>query len=143
MTTDRRGRRSCAPVGAGTRFARQSAEVSHVSITGRDERRIHLVVVTRNTEYHFRRELCIAIRDVRTGRWLRRHTALFRRVTGALLSVGHDGFIIHPFPPRIGESLVFDGDGTVTSAVIAVLRPPRQIVETYPADGRRPLRSAG
>jgi hypothetical protein len=114
-----------------------------VSITRTDERRIHKVVVTRNTEYHFRRDLCVAIRDVRTGRWFRRHTALFRRVTGSLVAVGHGGFILHPFPPRIGESLVFDGDGTVTSAVIAVLRPPRHVVETYPADGRRPLRTAG
>ena len=36
------------------------------------DRRVHQVFVTRNTEYHVRAELCVAVRDRGLGRWRRR-----------------------------------------------------------------------
>src|SRR6187549_387121 len=40
------------------------------------ERRRHRVYMTRNTEYHFRDGVCVAVRDRRTGDWLPGHLAL-------------------------------------------------------------------
>ncbi len=34
------------------------------------DRRVHRVIVTRNTEYHFRDGFCVAVRDRRTGDFL-------------------------------------------------------------------------
>ncbi len=48
------------------------------------ERRVHRMYVTRNTEYHFRGEVCVAVRDRKTGRWLDSHLAVNRRLTGGV-----------------------------------------------------------
>lgn len=96
------------------------------------ERRIHKVYVTRNTEYHVRRNLCVAVRDRRTGQFLKGHLALKTRVSGGLRFTPHgvtanDGF------PSIGESLFFCAGGRdlVTSPVESIARPERDIVTTY------------
>ena len=36
---------------------------------GQERRREHRVYVTRNTEYHFRAQTCVAVRDRKTGRF--------------------------------------------------------------------------
>ena len=48
------------------------------------DRRIHKVYVTRNTEYHLRKDQCVAVRDRRSGEWLRAHLALKQRIHGGL-----------------------------------------------------------
>ena len=96
------------------------------------ERRIHRVFVTRNTEYHVRRDVCVAVRDRSSGRWLPGHSALHRRVAGALALVDTGGFAVRATLPREGESIVFDGEGTITSPVTAIERPERHIVAEYP-----------
>jgi hypothetical protein len=60
------------------------------------ERRIHRIFVTRNSEYHVRRNVCVGVRDRRSGEWL---------------SGGRD---------------------LITSPVLNVERPPREVVHHYP-----------
>jgi hypothetical protein len=97
------------------------------------DRRIHRVYVTRNTEYHLRRDLCVAVRDRRSGRWLRAHLAHGSRMSGGLRFGTHGGLVPNPGTPAIGESLFFHAAGrdVVTSPLTAVERPPRDVVEAY------------
>jgi hypothetical protein len=99
------------------------------------ERRIHKVFVTRNTEYHLRRDLCVGVRDRRSGQWLRRHLAVARRVHGGLRFTTRGGLEPNPGVPRVGESLFFStaGRDLVTSPVISVERPTRDTVRRYPS----------
>lgn len=98
------------------------------------ERRIHTVYVTRNTEYHVRRDVCVAVRDRRTGQWLRGHQAVSSRVRGALRFSMRGGIDPNPGKPREGECLYFSelGRDLVTSAIESVQRPAREIVGQYP-----------
>ena len=41
------------------------------------ERRIHRIFVTRNSEYHVRRNVCVGVRDRRSGEWLAGHMAFY------------------------------------------------------------------
>lgn len=97
------------------------------------DRRIHKVFVTRNTEYHVRRELCVGVRDRRTGKWLRGHMALRSRVSGGLCFTPTGGIRANDGTPAVGESLFFVADGRdlVTSPVVAIERPARDIVDSY------------
>jgi len=98
------------------------------------ERRRHRVFVTRNTEYHFRDDLCVAVRDRRTGNWLPGHLALRRKLTGGL-RVNRNGTALPTWEqPRVGESLYFGEDERelITSALTSVERPERQVVGAYP-----------
>lgn len=99
------------------------------------ERRIHRVFVTRNTEYHIRKRTCIGVRDRRSGRWLRGHLAIQSRVAGGIRFNSGGGVIPNEGVPVIGESLFFSAGGRdlVTSAIVAIERPVREVVETYPA----------
>lgn len=96
------------------------------------DRRIHKVFVTRNTEYHVRRNLCVAVRDRRTGQWLHGHMALKSKVTGGLRFTPQ-GVSASDGLPKVGESLFFVASGRdlVTSPVEAIDRPQREIVHCY------------
>jgi hypothetical protein len=97
------------------------------------ERRVHRVYVTRNTEYHVRRDLCVAVRDRRTGRWLSGHLAYGSRMAGGLRFGTQGGLIPNPGAPAIGESLFFHASGrdVVTSPLTGIERPPVEVVHTY------------
>lgn len=97
------------------------------------ERRIHRVFVTRNTEYHVRRDVCVGVRDRRTGEWLRAHLAIRNRIQGALRFNREGGITPNNGAPTVGESLFFQAAGRdlVTSAIVAVDRPPREVVAQY------------
>lgn len=101
---------------------------------GGPERRRHRVYVTRNTEYHFRDDVCVAVRDRRTGSWLAGHLAVRRRLTGGL-RVNRNGTALPTWrAPRLGESLYFgDGDERelITSTLTDVQRPSREVVNAY------------
>lgn len=99
----------------------------------RQERRVHRVYVTRNTEYHVRRDLCVAVRDRRSGQWLRRHLALRNRVHGGIRFTRRGGIQPNPGNVRVGESLFFHtaGRDVVTSPVLSVERPVREVVHQY------------
>lgn len=97
------------------------------------ERRIHRVFVTRNTEYHVRRQTCVGVRDRESGSWLEAHFAVDRSVTGAIKFFESGAMSATPDLPRIGESLYFEEEGRdlVTSAVICVERPRADVVAEY------------
>jgi len=99
------------------------------------DRRIHKVFVTQNTESHVRRDRCVAVRDRQSGRFVPRHLALFRKIAGAIGFMEDGSFRAERQLPEPGESLVFEGTGAITSAVIAVERPPRTVAVRYPILG--------
>jgi hypothetical protein len=90
--------------------------------------------VTRNTEYHFRDAVCIAVRDRRSGTWMPSHLALLRRLGGTVRLHPNGVAIPSNDEPRIGDALYFDDEGRdlVTSALCAVDRPAKLLVEAYP-----------
>lgn len=98
------------------------------------ERRIHKVFVTRNTEYHVRRRVCVGVKDRRSGHWLRGHLALQSKIAGGIRFSTHGGVVPNDGMPVLGECLFFASGGRdlVTSAVVKIERPPRAVVETYP-----------
>lgn len=96
------------------------------------ERRIHRVFVTRNTEYHVRKDTCVAVRDRESGAWLTQHFALTLPVAGAIRFFDSGALSANPGLPQIGESMYFEdaGHDLVTSAVVSVERPkPEQVTE--------------
>ncbi len=99
------------------------------------ERRRHRVYVTHNTEYHTRDDLCIAVRDRKTGQWVPNHKALGHRMTGSLHTPTHAGDFPFRYAPEPGDQVVFD-DGrkhhVITSELERVTRPPRDLVAVYP-----------
>lgn len=105
-----------------------------MSYSGND-RRIHKVFITRNTEYHVRKDMCVAVRDRRSGQWLKAHLALQNRVHGGLKFHLTGGVTPSQGTPRLGESLFFHASGRdlVTSAIVGIERPPRDIIGQYHA----------
>lgn len=104
-----------------------------MSYAGR-ERRIHRVFVTRNTEYHVRKDTCVGVRDRESGDWLQTHFALNLAVSGAIRFFDSGAMTAEPGLPKIGESMYFEASGRdlVTSSVIAVERPKPELLEQYP-----------
>ena len=101
----------------------------------RSERRQHRVYVTRNTEYHFRGRLCVAVRDRKTGRFFGSHLAVNRELSCAVRYQGSG--VMQPLasPPEVGDALYFGAEGRelVTSQCFSIERPAKRIVESYPA----------
>jgi hypothetical protein len=99
------------------------------------ERRVHRVFVTRNTEYHIRRDTCVAVRDRHSGEWLRGHLAVAQRVHGGIRFTPRGGIRPNLGAPDVGESLFFHTDGRdlVTSPILAINRPDKGVVSLYPA----------
>ena len=97
------------------------------------DRRIHRVFVTRNTEYHVRRETCVGVRNRDTGEWLARHFAINLPVAGAIKFFESGGLSASTGLPAIGESIYFETHGRdlVTSSVVSVERPEAAVVSRY------------
>ena len=103
------------------------------------ERRRHRVFITRNTEYHLRDNVCVAVRDRSSQRWAEGHMALRLRVEGGV-RVHSNGALIPIFtPPDAGDALFFtyktaEGEERqlVTSRIEEVGRPPKVDVNAYP-----------
>lgn len=106
------------------------------------ERRRHKVFITRNTEYHFRDGLCVAVRDRREGRWIPDHVALHRPVSGSLMFYPSGAIRPSIGQPRLGEALFFatGGRDLVTSPLLEIGRPEKSIVESYPRNASRAVR---
>lgn len=110
------------------------------STTSRDqysgsERRQHRMYVTRNTEYHFRGQTCVAVRDRKTGHFLQSHLAVQRTLSGGVKYQENGTAIPSGAAPRVGEALYFGDDGRelVTSLCSSIERPERQLVAAYPS----------
>ena len=97
------------------------------------ERRVHRMYVTRNTEYHFRGDRCVAVRDRRTGRWLDSHLAVDRKLAGGVRFYGNGTAVPSGEPPKVGEALYFDDEGRelITSLLASIERPTKDIVLSY------------
>jgi hypothetical protein len=98
------------------------------------ERRQHRMYVTRNTEYHFRGDLCVAVRDLRTGTWLPSHLAVSRRLTGSVRVLDNGTAVPNLGTPSLGDALYFGDEARelITSKLCGVERPARQLVDAYP-----------
>ena len=106
---------------------------------GGPERRRNHVLVTRNREYHCRDGRCVAVRDRRTRLFILSHSAIGKRLTGAM-RFSREGGIQEVSPPEAlvpGEQLCFSsGDGhlendVITSPLVAIERPPKEVVAEY------------
>ncbi|HEY3819571.1 MAG TPA: hypothetical protein VGL81_20520 [Polyangiaceae bacterium] len=104
------------------------------------ERRRHRVFVTLNSEYHCRDRICVAVVNRHTGELELEHPALGRRLSGSV-RLDHDGIVatVPPEAPHEGEQLCFtsgrrgDPHDVVTSKVVSIERPSRDVVASYPA----------
>ena len=99
------------------------------------DRRQHRMYVTRNTEYHFRGQTCVAVRDRKTGRFLQSHLAVQRTLSGGVKYQANGTAIPSCAAPRVGEALYFGDDGRelVTSLCSSIERPDRGLVAAYPS----------
>lgn len=104
------------------------------SAYGGPERRRRRMYVTRNTEYHFKDDLCVAVRDRKSGRWLLSHLALERRISGSVRFLPNGGAVPFEEPPELGEALFFSEGGRelVTSQLCGIGRPEKHLVSSYP-----------
>lgn len=101
---------------------------------GGPERRKHRMYVTRNTEYHFRDGVCVAVRDRRSNAWMEHHLALARKLTGAVRFHPNGMAVPRSDEPSVGEALYFGEDGSeiVTSLLSSIERPAKSLVAQYP-----------
>lgn len=97
------------------------------------DRRKNRVFLTKNTEYHFQGERCVAVRDRRSEKWLPSHLAIGRRLSGGVHF--HTNGTAAPVPdrPNLGEALYFADDGRelITSAVCSLERPTQETLQSY------------
>lgn len=98
------------------------------------ERRVHQTFVTRNTEYHLRRGVCIAVKDRRTEDWIEGHLALGRDLGGGVRVLNNGEAVPAENEPRVGDALYFRGGDRelVTSVLCDVRRPAAEVVQSYP-----------
>jgi hypothetical protein len=103
------------------------------------ERRRNQVLVTENREYHCRDGWCVAVRDRQSRMFIRNHSAIGRRLTGAM-RLSPEGAVQEVSLPEslvAGEKLCFsscDGDlehDVITSSLVAIERPAKSIVAVY------------
>ncbi|HYP98611.1 MAG TPA: hypothetical protein VER96_08055 [Polyangiaceae bacterium] len=99
------------------------------------ERRMHRVYITRNTEYHVRGETCVAVRDRKTGQFLASHLAIQRTLSGGVRYFANGSAVPSYEPPQVGEALYFGEGGRelVTSLCSSIERPERRLVANYPS----------
>jgi hypothetical protein len=97
------------------------------------ERRIHKVYVTRNTEYHVRGGVCVAVKPRQDPAWTAEHSAVKMKLEG---HVKLGTLLPMPGPPKIGFRMYFarGEEDILTSPVVAIVRPPKKIVDQYPHD---------
>lgn len=91
------------------------------------ERRRHKLYITRNTEYHFRDDECVGVKDLQTGKWKRWHRALRGRLIG-FMDRKHETF---EKPVRGGRLHLVSAGSTrtfhvLTSPLVQIKRPKRQ-----------------
>lgn len=104
------------------------------------ERRRHRVFKTRNTEYHFRDDVCVAVRDRLSRRFYNAHMALRKTLQGGVKMHFNGAVVPSMDPPAVGDAIYFEYGDTeghsrqiVTSRVETIERPPKADVVRYVA----------
>lgn len=100
------------------------------------ERRRHQMFVTRNTEYHVRDGICVAVRDRRTGRFIPGHIAVSMPLAGGVRLYPNGTSIWRLDAPGVGDALRFrpsvdEAQQLVTSRIESIERPPKDVVASY------------
>jgi hypothetical protein len=102
------------------------------------ERRRNRVYVTRNTEYHLRDGICVAVRDRQTKAFRDAHIALRLRMEGRIKISPKGGAAPSPYEPEVGDAIFFlhtTSDGRerqiTTSRIERIERPEKQDVLCY------------
>jgi hypothetical protein len=82
------------------------------------------VYLTRNSEYHLRRHVCVRVRDRRSGLWLDDHPALTHPLAASVCTAGERSLVRAPL---LGEALEFDvnGEPLRTTPILAIERRRR------------------
>ncbi len=109
-----------------------------MAFAGKD-RRIHQVYITRNTEYHVRAGVCVAVRDRRSRAFRSAHIALDLRLEGGVRQNKGGGLVPNLAPPAVGDAIFFtrvdaggDSKQIVTSRLERIDRPQKRDVMAYP-----------
>jgi hypothetical protein len=104
------------------------------------DRRRHRVYVTRNTEYHLRDNVCVAVRDRKSGAFRDAHIALQLKLEGVVKIYSNGAALPHFCEPGVGDAIYFndrrdDGDERqiVTSRLESIDRPSKAVVMRYPS----------
>jgi hypothetical protein len=108
------------------------------------ERRRHRLVVTRNTEYHLRDDVCVAVRDRVSKRWCEGHLAVSLRCEGGVKFHTNGALIPSLTDPTPGDAIYFsyrtasgEERQLVTSKIESVGRTPKRDVLAYATLGVR------
>ena len=105
------------------------------SSTGFDgnERRRHRAYVTRNSEYHFRGNVCVGVRNRQSGSWVESHIAL-NHLLGGGVRLQDGEAVLDMDGPQVGGALFFvcGKKEMVTSRLCSVERPSKEAVAQYP-----------
>ena len=103
------------------------------------ERRRHRVYVTRNTEYHLRDGVCVAVRDRQSRSFRNAHIALNLKLEGVVKTYSNGAVLPYAAEPAVGDAIYFnepvpDGDDRqiVTSRLERIDRPSKMDVMSYP-----------
>jgi hypothetical protein len=104
-----------------------------------NDRRRHHVYVTRNTEYHLRDGVCVAVRDRSSRAFRAAHIALNLKMEGGVRIYANGAMIPNVEKPVEGDAIFFTHMGPegemkqiVTSRLERVDRPAKTIVALYP-----------
>ena len=114
-----------------------------MSYEGQNRRR-HRIIVTRNTEYHLRDNVVIAVRDRGSKRWAEGHLAVNLKVEGGVRIYDNGAAIPSLDEPREGDAMYFSYANDlgqtrqlITSKIEKVERTPKRDVLTYATLGVR------
>lgn len=111
------------------------------------DRRRHRLIVTRNTEYHIKDGVCVAVRDRNTKRWCEGHMAVSLRLEGGVKFHTNGAMVPSLVEPTPGDAIYFsykspsgEDRQLVTSRIEAISRPPKRDVLAYNTLGpKRPV----
>ena len=110
---------------------------------GRERRRHHLFV-TRNTEYHLRDNVVVAVRDRQSKRWCEGHIAVALKREGGVRFFDNGAVVPSLEAPKPGEAMFFSYKNDrgeerqlVTSRIEVIDRPAKRDVLAYATLGPR------
>ena len=99
------------------------------------EKRKHKVYITRNTEYHLRDNVCVGVRNRRTGDWILVTAAIGATLVGGLHQTPQKEVTFADYPwVMVGDSLLFlslRGTDVLTTKVEQVQRPCKEVLRFY------------